>query len=131
MGLYSVEDAFDHIDDLTGFVLALDEVFGGAFGQGALGVILGGEVGEHKNGDRFGGGVGLEPVEDLDAVEFGHHDIEKNEVRAGRGDFGQGHFAVFGDVYGVVFQSEDFLVETDHQRIVFYEEYSGHDLLYT
>ena len=74
---------FDVVDEFVEGEEGFDEVGLDAefVGAGAAGVV--GEGGHHDDGEVFVGGLAAEVLQEVEAVHFGHHDVEEHEVGGG------------------------------------------------
>ncbi len=78
--------------------------------------------GEHDDGDLPGLGIGLEALEDLEAVHPGHHDVEDDQVGLVGFDFLEGFGAVEGGRHLVAGTLEVDLDEADNVPLVVHRQ---------
>jgi hypothetical protein len=108
-----LEDFDGFLDDFVGGVVALDKVIVDAQGLGELLVHVNfglAQVGEENDGDLAQVGLLFDLFENVEAVEFGHENIEENELGLEFFEDGEALFAVGGDPDFVALEFEFCLV---------------------
>jgi hypothetical protein len=131
--VFDAEVVLDAVNDIGDDDLGFDEIIVDAKAFGAFFVAVLTECGQHDDLEVAGIRRVAQYVEDVEAADLGHHDVQQNEVRFETEGIGQGlfpvchasHFKAFslktGHIYAsegvVVFDEQDALGVRRHREI--------------